>query len=91
MEERLLLKITVTEENEEGCHVHSECPIDTMEDGLVLVEIFQKLMKRNPYFGAALETAYMVQRGTPSTNLKDLQKDLQALKVLMGNPSKTKS
>lgn len=91
MEERLLLKITVTEENEEGCHVHSECPINTADDGLILVEIFQRLMKRNPYFAAALETAYMVLRGTPTTHLKDLQKDLQALKALMGNPSKTQS
>ena len=91
MEERLLLKITVTEETEEGCHVHSECPIDTVEDGLVLVEIFQKMMKRNPYFAAALETAYMVLRGTPTTHLKDLQKEIQALKALMGNPSKTQS
>lgn len=91
MEERLLLKITVTEETEEGCHVHSECPINTADDGLILVEIFQRLMKRNPYFAAALETAYMVLRGTPTTHLKDLQKDLQALKALMGNPSKTQS
>lgn len=90
MEERLLLKITVTEETEAGCNVHSECPINTIEDGLVLVEIFQKMMKRNPYFAAAVETAYMLQRGTP-TSMKDLQKDLQALKALMGNPSKTQS
>lgn len=90
MEERLLLKITITEETEEGCHVHSECPITTTDDGLILVEIFQKMMKRNPYFAAAVETAYIMQRGTPAIK-KDLQKDLQALKVLMGNPSKTQS
>lgn len=90
MEERLSLKITVTEETEEGCNVHSECPVNTTDDGLILVEIFQKMMRRNPYFAAALETVYLMQRGTPTT-MKDLQKDLQALKALMGNPSKTQS
>ena len=84
MKEKLLLKIVVAEENEEGCTVHSECPISTIEDGLILADIFGKMIRRNPFFAAALETALM-------TKADERLKDILASKSIEVKLSKTQS
>ena len=92
MEERLLLKITVTNETEEGCNVHSECPVDKLDDGLILTEIFERLMKRNPFFASAIETAFMViRREKMMEKAENTIKDILAEKGIGVNPSKTQS
>lgn len=92
MEERLLLKITVTEETEEGCNVHSECPVDTLDDGLILTEIFERLMKRNPFFAAAVETTFMVHRREQRLEKAgNAIKDILSEKGIGVNPPKTQS
>lgn len=92
MEERLLLKITVTNETEEGYNVLSECPINTADDGLILTEIFERLMNRNPFFAAAIETAFLViRRGKMLEKAENTIKDILTEKGIGVNPSKTQS
>jgi hypothetical protein len=59
MKEKLLLKIVIAEETEEGFNVHTDCPIKTINDGLILTNVFCDIMKHQPYFAAAVKTALM--------------------------------
>ena len=88
MKERLLLKIVVTEENDEGCNIHSECPVSTIEDGLILSKIFGKMIKRNPFFAAAMDTALIMNK---KETAGEMLKDILASKTIEVKQSKTQS